>query len=45
MTGGGGGRNVAAARMMQPDGYSGLTLDLPDCKPEPCHCFNAVLGV
>jgi hypothetical protein len=25
--------------------YSGLTLDLPGCKAEPCHCFNAVLGV
>jgi hypothetical protein len=20
-------------------------LDLPDCKPKSCHCFNAVLGV
>jgi hypothetical protein len=25
--------------------YSGLTLDSTDCKPESCHCFNAVLGV
>jgi hypothetical protein len=25
--------------------YSGLALDLPDCKGESCHCFNAVLGV
>jgi hypothetical protein len=25
--------------------YSGLTLYLPDCKAESCHCLNAVLGI